>query len=116
MTGDRQMVTIDRIREGIMDYAQEEFISRLPGLRKWAVALALPSYLAALEEMLRKNLDAVIRAGYASDDGLVDAERIFAEARAIADKTGSVTEHFPVIGDVTFSGSDIDSLRRHIGI
>lgn len=45
---------------------------------------------------------------------MVDIEKIYGELRLIASKTGTVTEHFPLIGDVMFSINDIDCLHSCI--
>ncbi len=66
-----------------------------------------------------KELSATVRvilkkAGYMTEDSMVDIDRIYSELRTIASKTGTVTEHFPLIGDVMFSIDDIDCLRSCI--
>ena len=66
-----------------------------------------------------KELSATVRvilkkAGYITEDSMVDIDRIYSELRTIASKTGTVTEHFPLIGDVMFSIDDIDCLRSCI--
>lgn len=53
----------------------------------------------------------LIRKGYLTRDNLFDIDRVYSDLRAIASKTGTVTEHFPLIGDVVFSIDDINCIR-----
>lgn len=63
----------------------------------------------------REMADAVreylIRKGYLTRDNLFDIDRVYSNLRAITSKTGTVTEHFPLIGDVVFSIDDINCIR-----
>ena len=63
----------------------------------------------------REMADAVreylIRKGYLTRDNLFDIDRVYSDLRAITSKTGTVTEHFPLIGDVVFSIDDINCIR-----
>jgi hypothetical protein len=53
----------------------------------------------------------LIRKGYLTRDNLFDIDRVYSDLRAIASKTGTVAEHFPLIGDVVFSIDDINCIR-----
>ena len=63
----------------------------------------------------REMADAVreylIRKGYLTRDNLFDIDRVYSDLRAITSKTGTVTEHFPLVGDVVFSIDDINCIR-----
>ena len=108
------MVTLERAKDGIASYIEKEIISKIQGARKWMVALSVPSLLVYLDEMIAKNMNLLVKAGYMTEDSMVDVDRLYSELRTIASKTGTVTEHFPLIGDVMFSIDDIDSLRSCI--
>ena len=108
------MVTLERAKDGIASYIEKEIISKIQGTRKWMVALSVPSLLVYLDEMIAKNMNLLVKAGYMTEDSMVDVDRLYSELRTIASKTGTVTEHFPLIGDVMFSIDDIDSLRSCI--
>lgn len=109
------MVTQEQLKEGLARYAEAELAGKVAGLRKWAILIALPSLTALMDEFFQKNMAMLVRAGYMTDDGMVDIARIAKEAKNIARSTGAVTEHFPVLGDVTFSEADIDTLSHFIG-
>ncbi len=108
------MVTLERTKEGIAAYIDREIIAKIHGAKKWMVALAVPSIFVRIDEMVEKNRDILIKSGYLTEDCMVDIDKIHEELRLIASKTGAVTEHFPLVGDVMFSISDIDCLRSWI--
>lgn len=108
------MVTLERTKEGIASYIDREIIAKIQGAKKWMVALAVPSIIVCIDEMVEKNRSILIKSGYLTEDGMVDIEKIYGELRLIASKTGTVTEHFPLIGDVMFSINDIDCLHSCI--
>lgn len=103
-------VTMDQLVSGMSKYADQEIIAKVSGVRKWLVALATPAVMMSVSDMILKNKDTLVKAGYMAEDGMVDIERLYTDASGIARKTGSVTEHLPVLGDVTFSEQDIERL------
>lgn len=109
------MATREQLKEAVAQYATKELAGKTAGLKKWAILLALPSILAVLDDFLNKNKALLITAGYMTEDGMIDTSRLVAEAKEIARSTGAVTEHFPILGDITFREDDIESLARLIG-
>ena len=109
------MVTREQLKEGLSRYAEKELAGKVAGLRKWAILIALPSVAVAVDEFISRNQPMLMKAGYLTEDGMVDIARIHREAKDIARSTGAVTEHLPVLGDVTFSELDIDALANMIG-
>lgn len=103
-------VTMDQLVSGMSKYADQEIIAKVSGVRKWLVALATPAVMMSVSDMILKNKDTLVKAGYMTEDGMVDIERLYTDVSGIARKTGSVTEHLPVLGDVTFSEQDIERL------
>lgn len=107
-------VTQQQLMEGLARYVDGEFVGKMQGLRKWAVALASAPLVLEAGNQIEKNKAMLVSAGYLTEDGMVDVDRLYSDAMAIAQKTGSVTEHIPMVGDVTFSASDIEALRNCI--
>jgi len=106
---DHHMITKEQIKEGFAKYLDEELIAKTPGLRKWALAAAVAPLLAKLDSIL--GSPALAEMGYVTQDGMVDADRARDDFVRIAAERGSVTEHLPLLGDVTFSASDVERLR-----
>lgn len=108
------MVTLEKAKEGLAMYADKEIVSKIPGVKKWIVALSIPSIILAIEEMICNNKSILVKAGYITEDNMVDIDKVHLELKTIASRTGTVTEHFPIIGDVIFSDHDVDALRAYL--
>ena len=109
------MVTVDQIKQGIARYIDAEFTSRLQGMKKWLVPIAAAAVVnAKIDSFASTGRPMLIAAGYMSEDGMVDIDRLYSDIIDVARKQGAVTENFPILGDVTFSEQDINSLRRMI--
>lgn len=108
------MVTLEKAKEGMAVYVDKEIVSKIPGVKKWMVALSIPTIILAVEEMICSNKAILVKAGYITEDNMVDIDRIHSELKAIASRTGTVTEHFPIIGDVIFSDRDVDALKTYM--
>lgn len=104
------MVTKEQFKAGLVAYIEKEFIAKVGGLRKWAVVLVANEMIVNLDSLISKLPDN----SYVKEDGMIDIDRLYKDMYKVAEKTGSVTEHFPMIGDVSFSKSDIDELYRSI--
>lgn len=108
------MVTKEQFINGIQRYIDEELISKISGLSKWALALGLGAYLPQVNKMLDDNHSMLVGAGYMQEDGMICIDKVYNDALQIARKTGSVTQHIPLIGDVTFTETDLTSMYHHI--
>lgn len=110
------MVTIEQVKDGIGRYIDAEFTARLQGFRKWIIPLGAAALVnQKLDAMLSgEGAEMVKSLGYMTEDRMIDIDRLYADMLSIARSKGSITEHFPILGDVTFSEADIESLRRHI--
>lgn len=104
------MVTKEQFKAGLVAYIEKEFIAKVGGLKKWAVVLVANEMIMNLDELISK----LPNNSYMHEDGMIDIDKLYKDMYKVAERTGSVTEHFPVIGDVSFSKSDIDELYRCI--
>ena len=109
------MVTLEQLQTGLADYVEKELVSKVPGVRKWVLALVATPVILQSGAMIEANKEMLIKAGYITADGMIDIDRIHGELKAIASKTGPVAQSFPIIGTFTFSEADIDTLRTYIG-
>ena len=109
------MVTVDQVKQGIVRYIDAEFTSKLQGMKKWLVPIAAAAVVnAKIDALASTGRPMLVAAGYMAEDGMIDIDRIYSDLIDVARKQGAVTENLPVLGDVTFSESDINSLRRMI--
>lgn len=109
------MVTMEQAKKGIRAYMEHEVADKIGGLRKWAVIVATEPIVMELERMVGEHKDVLVRSGYLTEDMMVNDDRFFDELMKVAREKGSVTEHFPVVGDVTFSDHDVMVLHQYVG-
>ena len=108
------MVTKEQLINGIQKYIDDELISKISGLSKWVLALGLGAYLPQVTKMLDDNHSILVDAGYMQEDGMICIDKIYNDIMQTARKTGSVTQHIPLVGDVTFTETDLTSMYHHI--
>lgn len=108
------VVTVDQMHDGMARYVDRELADKSNGLMKWGVALVGMNAVEMACKAMRDNCKMLHSLGYMTEDGLVELDKIYEELSAIAKEKGEVVQHLPVVGDVRFSASDIDSMRRYI--
>lgn len=102
---------------GLSQYMDAEIASRLNGLSKWAVPVLGAALInSKIDALLSENAEALMSLGYMTDDGMIEIDKLYKDVKQVARDKGSVTEHLPMVGDVTFCEEDVDALRRHIGV
>ena len=110
------MVTKEQFKTGLAMYFEEEFINKVPGLKKWIMVLAANEMLVQADNVINKmsGTSYVSKDGMIDIDklynGMIDIDKLYKDLSKVAEKTGDVTENFPLIGDVRFSAKDIDKL------
>lgn len=110
------MVTKEQFFNGMISYADNEVIPFLPTSAKWG--------LGALAVIVRKRYDklldeissnAIVRSlDIINENGLIDIDTLYEALKSSSSKYGKMQITFPVIGTLTFSESDIDSLKNYI--
>lgn len=106
----------DQVVNGIINYADNEIMAKLPTSGKWIVgtAIGLASNKAThmidslKDNMVVKALDVI------DDDGMIDVDALISAMRSSADRYGKLTVEVPMIGRLSFTASDVDSLRSYI--
>ena len=108
------MVTKEQFINGIQKYIDDELVSKISGLSKWVLALGLGAYLPQVTKILDDNHGMLVDAGYMQEDGMICIDNVYNDVMQIARKTGSVTQHIPLVGDVKFTETDLTSMYHHI--
>lgn len=107
----------DVVIKGLINYADNEIMHELPTSIKWVLGTALGIAATKIKEIidaLKEN--AIIRMlGVIDEDGNIDVDIIIFNLKESAEKYGSVTFDIPFVGRLTFSATDIESLRSYIG-
>lgn len=106
----------EQVIQGLMNYADSEVMGKLPTSGKWIVGTAMG--LAANKtdrviDMLKGN--AIVQMlGVMDDDGMIDVDAVMTAMKTSADKYGKFTVDVPIVGKLTFTSADVDSLRNYI--
>lgn len=109
------MIHKSRVMQGIAAYIDNEIVSQMSGSWKsWVIGSAAGIALSRADEMLT-NLAAnpIVKALGLIDGENIDVETIYEELRRQAQR-GAATVELPMLGAITFSVADVDSLYRHI--
>lgn len=105
-----------QVQAGVLDYINREFIAKLDGLKKWAVLSAIGIYMgkssAVSEQILNHPVAKMM--GIVDDQGMIDVDALHAAMIQAAEKTGTVNQYIPLLGNVTFSRGDVDTLYNCI--
>lgn len=109
------MVTMEQAKNGVRTYIDREIADKVPGLKKWMIAIAAEPIVMEIENMMHQYKDALVHSGYMMEDGMINDDKFFQELTNVARQKGSVVEHMPLLGDVTFSENDIHMLHNYVG-
>lgn len=98
-----------------MGYIDDEIISKLSGSWKaWAVGGMAGIVVARASNLMTQYANhPMVKAIGLIDGENIDVETIITELRKQAQR-GAATIDIPIVGPVTFTATDIDSLYRHI--
>lgn len=106
----------DKVILGIMNYADAEIIGKLPTMGKWLAGTAIGMVSSKVNDVVMniQNNSALKMVGAIDDDGMIDVDLIMDNMKQSADRYGNAHISIPLVGDMSFSSSDIDTLRSYI--
>lgn len=108
--------TPEQVINGLISYADNEIMNKLPTSGKWimgtAIGLASNKVSNVVDSLVNNSI--VKMMGIVDDDGRIDTEALIEAMKMSADKYGKITFDVPMVGKLTFSSADIDSLRTYI--
>lgn len=107
-------VTVQQVSEGIGRYIDNELVPKVPGVRKWMLAVAGVYAGKMAGDKISENSKLLKSVGIMSEDGMVDIDKFLPYMKSIAAQGGPVTEHIAMLGDITFDASDVDKLYSYI--
>lgn len=105
-----------KLANGIVNYADTEVISNLPTHGKWIVGAGMGILTSRINEMIDDlSGNALVKAaGIIDENGMIDVDLLMSNLKNSANRYGKMTVQIPVVGALTFSEADIDSLRGYI--
>ena len=109
------MVHKSKVLNGLVGYVDDEIVAKMNGSWKAWVIGGAAGLVAARADRLFGELagNPMVTALGLIDGENVDIDAIYAELLKQA-KRGSMTLDVPLVGPVTFSVGDVESLYRHI--
>ena len=109
------MIHYSKVINGIAAYIDREIASQFTGsLKGWAIA-AVGGIIAARASQLMTTLmgnPMVVAMGLA-DGEMIDEEMLYGQLVAAAQRGNAIVD-IPLLGAVTFSAKDIETLHRYI--
>ena len=109
------MIHYSRVISGLMAYIDNDIIAKMNGsMRGWGVGIVAGLLGKRAEQIfmtLREN--PALKALGLIDGEMIDIEAVYAEALRMAQK-GSATVNVPMLGAITFTAADVESLYRYI--
>lgn len=107
-------VTVNQVSEGIATYIDRELVPKVPGIRKWILGMSGAYVSKISQSMIENNRKILVSSGIMSEDGMIDIDTLITQLKISATANGPVTEHIPILGDITFDSTDIDKLHTYI--
>lgn len=105
-----------KLINGLVNYTDQEVINNLPTVGKWLVGAGVgitTSKIDGIVNALNENPMAKMM-GIIDEDGMFDIDLIIDNLKQSANRYGKMTVQVPLVGRLTFSESDIDTLRGYI--
>lgn len=109
------MIHKSRVMQGIAAYIDNEIVSKMSGnWKSWVIGSAAGIALSRSDEMLNTlAANPAVKALGLIDGENINVEVIYEELRKQAQR-GTATVELPIVGAITFSAADVDSLYRYI--
>jgi hypothetical protein len=109
------MVHYSKVVNGLMSYVDNEIVSKMNGsLKGWGVGIVAGLLGKRADQMFATLRNSPVLTSLGLIDGeMVDIEAVYAEALRMAQR-GSATVNVPMLGAVTFTTADVESLYRYI--
>ena len=108
------MYNYNKVMSGVTKFIDNEIVSNLHDWRSWLLGSALGISLSKFDSVfdeLKKN-EFVKMLGVIKGD-MIDVDTIYKELKKQANK-GPITFTIPLVGALTLSDKDVDSLYRYI--
>ena len=108
------MINVERIQHGVRAFVDNEMLPKMTGAQRWMVAVAIGIYVEKLPQMLQSwaQSPAIKPLGIITPDG-VDVETAYKYLKPAA-QAGGASFDVPLLGKVTFTETDVDSLFRYL--
>lgn len=109
------MVQLDRVRNGVVRFIDEELAPKMSGAQKWVFVAAASALLSDPAKLLAKiKGNAVFDALEIVDaNNNVDVDKIYRYIKPQAEK-GPATISLPIVGTILLDSNDVDKIYSYI--
>ena len=109
------MVRIDKVQSGVSRYLDNEVMPKMSGVNRWLFSAAAAAYVAEAPKLVKKLNEnkALAALNLVDEAGNVDVEKIYQYIKPAAEK-GPAPITLPIVGTLTFTAADVDSLYAYI--
>lgn len=110
------MVEMERIRDGVLEYASARVLPKMSPARQFVAGTAL-GLVAARADALTKALaenELVKASGLVAENGMVDIDTVYEAAMQQMHKQRTLPVDIPMMGRWTFDADDLSELYRTI--
>lgn len=106
----------EQVIQGLINYADNEVMNKLPTSGKWVMGTAIGLAANNATEVIDTlSSNAIVKMlGIIDDNGMIDVDALIDAMRSSADRYGNLTVEVPIVGKLTFSSADVDSLRSYM--
>lgn len=106
----------EQVVRGLISYADNEIIIKLPTSGKWLLGTVMgvaTNKTANIIEDLKRN-PVISMLGLVDSENNIDIDALISALKSSADKYGKLTVDVPMLGTMTFNTNDIERLRTYI--
>ncbi len=108
-------VSLAQVQSGVVKYVDNEILPKITDWRRWVLGAAVGTALSNMGGIFSelKEQPLVKMLGVIDDKDMIDIDKIYKEIVKQAAK-GPVTFDVPMMGPLTLSQADVESLYRYI--
>ena len=109
------MVTLEQVKKGAELFCAKEIEKKLPLSKAFLFGTAAGVMFAKFDALAEwvESKPLVAQLGIISEDGEIDDETLF-DAMKVQAERGNASFDIPIIGNITFSGEDVEKLHQCI--
>ncbi len=107
------MITINKLKEALGKYVDEEFTMSMGGIQAFGVGAAAGLYIRKIDSYIVAYEKALTDIGILQKDGTLDMDLVYEILSDQFTKKQKLTVTVPIIGEVAFNQADLDKIYNY---
>jgi hypothetical protein len=107
-------VSIKNFEDGAYAFAVQELCPKIDDWRKWCIPAAVRIFAPTAKDYINKNRTTLMSSGYLDENNNIELDGLYDTFHEIAEKVGPINQPVPIIGSLTLSSKDIETLYKLI--